>query len=128
MNRLSDLSFADAWLREYTNGNLGTSIVVARNKEAENLINDATSKGFIDTTRIPAEKVAESQSLKLVRRRFGARMSVAKRSGKNLPTYSEEIPKHGTLDFIRAMRFYGLNYAFLNERSWLLLDWLARTS
>lgn len=57
----ADISFMDAWLKPYFDNPLGTSIVVIRNPELENLFESEFSKGNISLERVNEEKVIESQ-------------------------------------------------------------------
>jgi len=58
---LSDASFADAWLPEYTHDVNGNSIVIVRNGEIGSLVKDMIRKGKLRLSSIPAEKVIEAQ-------------------------------------------------------------------
>ena len=48
---MSDVSCGDAWLPEYANDMIGTSLVVARNQIGKRLINTACEKGVIDVKK-----------------------------------------------------------------------------
>lgn len=65
LNELADLSFGDAWLPDFSDDNLGTSIVIARSSAGKRLLRNAKSTGKIELEEIAANKVIRSQ-LKMI--------------------------------------------------------------
>lgn len=59
---LADISFGDAWLREFAHDEVGQSIVVSRNEKAEQLLRDVVGKGRANVRKTNARKVAQSQT------------------------------------------------------------------
>lgn len=63
LNRLSDISFGDPWLPEYSNDKLGTSMLVSRTVIGENLLNEAEDNGILKIDPIEPYKVVVAQKL-----------------------------------------------------------------
>lgn len=61
LNEFADISFGDAWLSEFLNDSIGTSIMVSRSYVGKRLLENAQSKGEININIIPTKKVIESQ-------------------------------------------------------------------
>jgi len=61
LNELADLSCGDAWLPEFSNDSLGTSILLSRNNVSEGLLKKAVLAGRLELDSIPPQKVIQSQ-------------------------------------------------------------------
>ncbi|GAB6265202.1 MAG: Coenzyme F420 hydrogenase/dehydrogenase, beta subunit C-terminal domain [Methanothrix sp.] len=61
-NILADISFGDAWLKEYESDRIGRSIIISRNVAGEELLQEALAKGVIQLDQINSEKVRKSQN------------------------------------------------------------------
>lgn len=59
---LSDISFMDAWLPEYTKDWKGTSIVISRSPIISNLIQELKKENKINIENINTQKIIESQN------------------------------------------------------------------
>ena len=62
LNEFADISFGDAWLKEYLSDSIGTSICIARTSIGLNLLKKAKIADKISLTLILKEKLIESQS------------------------------------------------------------------
>lgn len=58
----ADITVGDAWLPEYTEDHMGTNIIVSRNKQISQLINEASKEDRIKIDRLKKEKIIESQA------------------------------------------------------------------
>lgn len=121
-SKLADISFGDAWLSEFMNDMIGTSIIVSRNKIGEEILQNAVAKRKIKLSKISFDKVLRSQSLYFVEKRLKTRISFLKLLGKNVPTYFQETLKSRFLDYLHVMRFYLLNHILSNRYFWNLTD------
>jgi coenzyme F420 hydrogenase subunit beta len=115
-SEMADLSFGDAWLPEYGQDTLGTSIVISRTLEGEVLLQKATAAGAIKLEPMSPQKVIESQHsvLYFKKRGLSARRILADRQNKVLP---QDIPiqiNTGLLDIIIATLFMNFN-SFLSR-------------
>jgi coenzyme F420 hydrogenase subunit beta len=59
---LADISFGDAWLPEFQDDKIGTSIIVSKNEIGEKIIQEMVSKNKINLSSIHVKKVMKSQS------------------------------------------------------------------
>ena len=60
VGELSDLSFADAWLPEFTEDKIGNSIIISRSESGEKLLQLLESRKEVDLAKISAKKVIQS--------------------------------------------------------------------
>lgn len=77
---LADLSCGDAWLQEFSSDNKGTSICIAKNEYANNLLKMMVSSNELNLTKIDIKKVIKSQSgmLYLKKQNVISRMKIFK--------------------------------------------------
>lgn len=61
MCELSDISFGDAWLPEFSKDKCGTSIIVARTEYGKQILQNAHLAGVINLNEIPIDSVIQSQ-------------------------------------------------------------------
>jgi len=61
LSETSDISFGDAWLKEFKKDNLGQSLIVARTQRGLDLLLEAEKEGVIEISPIPPQKVIFSQ-------------------------------------------------------------------
>ncbi len=110
LGEISDITFMDAWLPEFSSEKLGTSLIIVRSEKGQNLIKLAIEKGVVDITEISVEKVVEAQFLRQVNRNKIARRSVYK-SIFHVNSFSNSQVKIGLIDKLRALFFILMNNA-----------------
>lgn len=88
----SDISFGDAWLREYRGDTLGTSVIISRTEAGERLLHMASTEGGIEIHRTNSMQVFTSQrsTLNFKKKNLKARFVVAKLIGKHTPRYNDQ--------------------------------------
>ncbi len=120
---LSDISFMDAWLPELSQEKVGESIIVVRRRAGQELLQSALTAKAVELEKIPKDKVMQSQSLALVRKRYNARFSLFKRFGKEVPNYNQPLSKVRLADYLGAVSLYSRTYISGRRRLWFLVDW-----
>jgi len=103
-NELADISVGDAWLPEFKNDNIGRSVVIARTKLGENLLNSASRDKVIFLEPVNVDAVLRSQhdSLKFKKIDFAARLRIIKSLNIKTPNFNLGEPHSGPLlSFIR---------------------------
>lgn len=91
---LSDISCGDAWLPEFSDDALGTSIIITRNKIGEKLLSNATQNSHLDIREISPEKVITSQPLFMYKKAYiHLFMRLAKLQGRLVPQYKTKLVK-----------------------------------
>lgn len=120
---LADISFMDAWLPKLSQERIGESIIVVRSRVGQELLESALTAGAIELEKIPDDKVMQSQSLALVRRRYSARVSLLRRSGKEVPNYNKPPSRVRLTDYLEAVLLYLRIYISRRRRLWFLVDW-----
>ena len=89
-NELADVSLGDAWLPELKHERNGESIVVARTKMGEEILNLACSAGVIFLKPVGCERVKCSQAdpLKFKKYDFGTRLAMMESAGTKIPDFN----------------------------------------
>jgi len=87
---LADISFGDAWLPELKNDKKGSSIIVSRTREGENLLSKALAAKAISIQRVSIDKVNQSQfvNLKFKKDDLPNRLYLANLMGKQTPIFN----------------------------------------
>lgn len=107
VNGFADISCGDAWLPEFKNDRIGTSIVIARDENADRFLHAAEKMGWIRIEPIDPEKVITSQKLSLKKNENRAFFYFMRSLGKALPSYNPAIvPKTTSTDFFRNFFLY----------------------
>ena len=113
---LSNVSFADAWMPELMkNDNIGTSLIISRNKIFEEILAKAVIKEKIELKKVSENVALQSQSLHAVNKRLKARIRILKILGKKIPIYHQDLLNSSLSDYIYAFSFYFKN-CFLSKR------------
>jgi len=83
-SELSDISVGDPWLPGFKNERFGKSVIIARTRKAEALLNRAKLKGEISLSNMKCDHVKQSQmfNLKSKKRTVATHMSILKSLGK----------------------------------------------
>ena len=115
---LSDLSCGDAWLPGAADGDrFGTSFVLTRTPEAEELLEAAASDERLVLSDFSPRAVAASHSHAIFKKRkLGARMSLFRWSGRRVPRYRQTLLKPIRGDFFDSIKFYTARYALSGHR------------
>lgn len=104
VNDLADILLGDAWLPEIVaHDNIGTSVIISRNRIGENLLKQAMSKGEVTLSSIESDRVRSMVPNKAA---YRARSLVAHLMGKKLPTYRTELPKPKLSTYCRSLVLY----------------------
>lgn len=62
LNHLSDFACGDAWLKEYANDTLGTSLIIQYSEKAKEILNKMKEKNIIFLEKIKFNKILQSQN------------------------------------------------------------------
>lgn len=126
-NAFADISCGDAWLPEYQNDNLGTSLIITRNRIGEQIVNDACGKGRIHITKIECEKVKQAQKsmIQLKTQHQVASFQLFRALGKSVPTYHStnvEMRRPTLGAYLRCFLLYILGFIASKRSLWNVLD------
>ena len=126
-NRLADLSCGDAWLPEYQNDTLGTSLIITRNEVGERLLTAACEKGYIQVKSVHSV-LRLGQAQKLIRT-LQMRIRIQEALGKPLPPrYSAYMSANRELnsptlgEYTYSIFFNLMRIAASKRYLWNLLD------
>lgn len=73
----ADITFGDAWLKEYSDDWRGNNVVVIRDRTLKTLFDGARDAGTIQVSQLTAERTAESQAGNIRHRRVGLAVRLA---------------------------------------------------
>lgn len=123
-SELSDISVGDAWLTEYKESNQGRSIVIARNKNSNELVRDMENNGAIRLSECTPKQVVKSQLAQIFfkKKNIAARKSILRLIGKNIPNDLTNILRPTVLDYFGATILYSSTYLVSKAASKKILD------
>jgi coenzyme F420 hydrogenase subunit beta len=80
-SELADISFGDAWLPEFREDKIGTSLIIVRTPQGREILEKANQAGLIQINSIIAKKVILSQLVQLYHKKksIGARTKLLKK-------------------------------------------------
>jgi coenzyme F420 hydrogenase subunit beta len=112
LGELSDLTCGDAWIPEVTRTDgAGTSFVVSRTPEAEELLEIAASNEAIELSELGLRELLASQGHALFKKRkLKARMQLFKLTGRSVPTYHQRLLSPIGADYVNTVKFYAARY------------------
>jgi len=100
---LADISCGDAWLPEFADDNLGTSIAITRNKRGENILKETAKKGHFHIREISSELVLKSQPIFFYKKAYiKLFLFLAKIWRKGTPEYTTELAKMNSFSYFKA--------------------------
>ena len=113
LGELSDLTCGDAWIpRILRTDKAGSSFVVSRTVEAEELLENAASKEAVELSELALEDLLASQGHALFKKRkLKARMRLFKLAGQSVPVYRQKLLAPVRADYISTMKLYAARYA-----------------
>jgi len=124
-SKLADISLGDAWLPEIKEADgIGTSIIVSRTKEADDILQQMLRKGAIALSPISADKVYETQGgLSHKKKQLKARLTISRLFGRKVPVCNyDHLPQPSLPDYLNSALLYA-GSLFASKRSlWWLLD------
>jgi len=113
INELADISLRDAFLPEFEEDRIGTSVIICRSKAGENLLQHATGKGKIALWDIERQKVRLMESKKVS---FPLNSRLAYLSCKKRPSYNTLLPKVGSIPiFLLLYAYTNVPLLYLNR-------------
>lgn len=107
---LSDISFGDAWLPEFSNDKLGTSIIVSRTPAGEKILKSMKINDEIKLSKIEPKKVILSQLVMIYSKKRS--LYSLRKLFKINPEYNLPNIKTDTVDLLLGLFFYLNLYIF----------------
>ncbi|MFC1953926.1 Coenzyme F420 hydrogenase/dehydrogenase, beta subunit C-terminal domain, partial [Chloroflexota bacterium] len=101
---LADISCGDAWLPEFADDNLGTSIAITRNKLGDDLINNTARLDDLHLRELSSELVIKSQPMWIYKKVYiKLFLLLAKIQRKGIPEYKVELTKLNISSIFKAL-------------------------
>lgn len=125
MNELADISFGDAWLPEFADDVLGTSIIISRSDSGEDILREMQRREIIGLAPLSTDQVITSQNdaISFKKREVSARLKMLKLLGKKTPTFSNECQgSRSSAAYLKNVFLYSQRVLAASERRWLLLN------
>jgi coenzyme F420 hydrogenase subunit beta len=112
MGELSDLTCGDAWIPEVVRTDkAGTSFVVSRTSEGEELLEHAASSLAVELSELEVRDLLACQGHALFKKRqLKARMSLLWLVGESVPMYRQNLPAPSRADYLESLKFYVARY------------------
>ena len=113
LGELSDLTCGDAWVPQIVRTDkAGSSFVVSRTPEAEELLESAASNEAVELSELALEDLLASQGHALFKKRkLKARMRLFQLAGQSVPVYRQKLLTPIRADYISTMKLYAARYA-----------------
>ena len=121
---LADLSFADAWLPEFSNDKQGLSLVINRSDIGGRLLSMMASSSNIELRPIDVSKItgrSHKSMLLFKKKSLMARMRIMKLFGKNTPLYRQMCLFPTYHDYVSAIKLYSIIFIVQRRILWALL-------
>lgn len=118
---LADISFGDAWLtNRKKEDKIGSSIIISRNKKAEDLLNNLLNTKII-LNEISDFDLAETRN-KYHFKKIGinARFFIAKLMGKKIPVYNQIFLPSKISDYLITLYLYAFMHISSKKNLWFL--------
>ncbi len=113
---LADLATGDAWLPEFSEDHLGTSIFISRNERSERILKLASSKGRLAIRKISSSEVVKSQgNVRFKKNCYVVRSFLFRLCRKSTPKYAADFPKPGLVELPRSAIIF-LNRKLASKR------------
>jgi coenzyme F420 hydrogenase subunit beta len=105
---LADIACGDAWLPEYADTKIPTSVVITRNKEATSILQKMEKKKLISSHSITADKIIQSQKGNLTTKKYrqSSRMKLYRLIGANIPNITEGYEKKFTYSLLFELKVF----------------------
>ncbi len=118
LGEMSDLSCGDAWVPEVMEKDrFGTSFVLTRTPEAEELIEAAASEERLSLSDLEPRDLASAQNHAIFKKRkLGARMNLFRWTGRAVPQYNQTLLEPIRKDYIDSIKFYFARYALAGRK------------
>ncbi len=123
LSELADISFGDAWLREFRDEKLGQSMVISRTGVGQQILERAVRQGAIELAEMDPTEIKQSQGILLRRRKAGANahMSFLRALHKKTPVYTAELLRPGIKDHVGSLRLYLRTHISTKRNLWGLM-------
>lgn len=122
---LADISFGDAWLSRTKNeDNIGSSVIISRNKIGEDILTVLSDNKIIDINEINDLELAEMRK-KYYFKKIGinSRFSIAKLIGKKIPVYTNQILLNQSIsNYFVASYLYTWMYISSKKSLWFFFN------
>lgn len=118
---LSDVSFMDAWLPQFSREESGMSLIIARTDSAISLIERAAQSGIIHVETAHEDDVRKSQSIGPSLTRRAAMIRFVAESGRLVPDYGRALPDTSAYDCLAAIMFYLRMKISTKRRLWFAI-------
>jgi len=120
---LADISFADAWLPEFTEDKVGKSIVICRNQGGELILQSMASAGKLHFDRIGGEKAIQSQGGFYSKKRvIAATFALSRWRHRNIPLYKLNFPAPNILAYLMSLQLQFESGASSKRSLWGMLE------
>lgn len=120
---LADISCGDPWLLEISrHDRIGSSVVIARNNEAEKILQEMISGRVINAHRIDSESI-KRRSFLYKKEQLLLRLRIAKFLGRKIPNFYQNQQCIAAGGYLRSLFFYLGNFLSARSNRWWMLNY-----
>lgn len=121
LGELSDLSCGDAWVPRVTQTDkVGSSFVLSRTPEGEELLESAASDEAIVLSDLDLRDLVASQGHALFKKRkLKARMRLLRLCCQRVPKYRQTLMRPAIRDYVHSVKLYAARYALTGNHQFL---------
>ncbi|WP_338834798.1 hypothetical protein MHLNE_11080 [Moorella humiferrea] len=126
---LADISFGDAWLKEFREkDNVGHSLIVVRTKEGEYILKKAKAENRVLVEMIDPSKVIQSQKdvLRFKKKTLNVYMEIRKLKRMPVPKYNTQLASPGIFDYVLAFLFAFNRIISKYRKLWFAINLLVK--
>jgi coenzyme F420 hydrogenase subunit beta len=107
-SELADISCGDLWLPQFMNDRVGTSVVICRTREGNEILSEAVYHGMIEMETVSRDGLVESQRSSLLMKKsyVGTRFSLFRMLRKTIPFYNQELPEMKIDGLLHSLALY----------------------
>jgi coenzyme F420 hydrogenase subunit beta len=113
LGELSDLTCGDAWIPQILRTDrAGSSFVVSRTSEAEELLESAALRRAIELSELDLPDLLTSQGHALFKKRkLRARLRLFRLAGQSVPVYRQKLLPPARVDYLSTIKLYAVRFA-----------------
>lgn len=116
---LADISFGDAWLPEFSDDKIGTSVVISRTRKGEEILQRMMHNRKVELSGITGDKAAQSQgNLRFKKDAIQMRFFLSRLAHHSTPIYKTKLRRAKPTDFLKSALLYLGLYLSSKRRLW----------
>jgi coenzyme F420 hydrogenase subunit beta len=128
LSELADVSFGDAWLPEFADDKIGTSIVIVRSMIGDELLKLAANRNCVNLKEATTDQLFRSQRvvLEFKKEQYVSRARFLSMLRKKVPKYTGGYIQNSHFSLTTPLMFYFQRWIFQNRTFWPILHYIIK--